>query len=149
MADPDQPDKSAVRRRRLLGVVQIVLGLAAIAAVAALFVEKLIHPLPSDTGKGSDSLSVSLLYKTVAPLLFGVLLILVGLYNWRRGRRRRLGAVSVFRLAALVVIYAASLGAATIYFAVNEINSDLPKDLTALLDYQPNRKSLVFSSDGQ
>jgi penicillin-binding protein 1A len=74
---------------------------------------------------------------------------LAGLYNWRRGRPRRLGKVSVFRLAALVVVYAASLGAATLYFAVNEINSDLPKDLTALLDYQPNRKSLVFSSDGQ
>jgi penicillin-binding protein 1A len=147
VADPEHPDKSGVLRRRLLGVAQIVLGLALIGLVGWYFVEKLIHPLSSETGK-SDSVS-GMRWWSVAPVLVGIVLVLVGLHNWRRGRRRRLGAVSVFRLAALVVVYAASLGAATIYFAVNEINSDLPKDLTALLDYQPNRKSFVLSSDGQ
>ncbi|MGE0399881.1 MAG: transglycosylase domain-containing protein, partial [Kofleriaceae bacterium] len=35
------------------------------------------------------------------------------------------------------------------YLAVTTVNKELPKDLTALLDYQPNRKSIVLSSDGE
>jgi penicillin-binding protein 1A len=57
--------------------------------------------------------------------------------------------VSVLRLAFLLLIYGASLGASVMYFAIQTINADLPKDLSQLLDYQPNRKSVVLSSDGE
>ena len=52
----------------------------------------------------------------------------------------------MFRLAFLLLIYGASLGAASIYLAVTTINDELPQDLSELLDYQPNRKSVVLSS---
>ncbi len=57
--------------------------------------------------------------------------------------------VSVLRLVFLLIIYGASLGAASLYFAIKTINQDLPQDLTKLLEYQPNRKSTVLSSDGE
>src|SRR6185369_13587343 len=57
--------------------------------------------------------------------------------------------VSVLRLGFLVAIYGASFAAAALYYAVQSINDELPKDLSQLLDYQPNRKSVVLSSDGE
>ncbi|MDQ3341200.1 MAG: PBP1A family penicillin-binding protein [Myxococcota bacterium] len=57
--------------------------------------------------------------------------------------------MSVLRLVFLLLIYGASLGAASIYFAVKTISEELPDDLTVLLDYQPNRKSVVLSSEGE
>ncbi|MBL9013195.1 MAG: PBP1A family penicillin-binding protein [Myxococcales bacterium] len=66
-----------------------------------------------------------------------------------RRRRRRIRAFSVLRLVFLLMIYGASLGAASIYLAVTTINEELPADLSQLLDYQPNRKSVVLSSDGE
>ncbi|HEY0480302.1 MAG TPA: PBP1A family penicillin-binding protein [Kofleriaceae bacterium] len=66
----------------------------------------------------------------------------------KRRRRRRLRTVSVLRLGFLLALYGASLGAAVIYLAIQSINDELPKDLSQLLDYQPNRKSVVLSSDG-
>jgi penicillin-binding protein 1A len=67
----------------------------------------------------------------------------------KRRRRRQLRAVSVLRLGFLLLIYGASLGAATVYLAIQTINSELPGDLSQVLDYQPNRKSIVLSSDGE
>ncbi len=64
-------------------------------------------------------------------------------------RRRRLRTVSVLRLGLLFLIFGASLGAATLYLAIQTINSELPADLSQLLDYQPSRKSVVLSSDGE
>lgn len=64
-------------------------------------------------------------------------------------RRKRLRALSILRLGFLLVIYGASLGAASLYFAVKTISEELPDDLTVLLDYQPNRKSVVLSSEGE
>jgi penicillin-binding protein 1A len=55
----------------------------------------------------------------------------------------------VLRLLFLLFIYGASLGAAALYFAVTTISEELPDDLTVLLDYQPNRKSVVLSSEGE
>lgn len=66
-----------------------------------------------------------------------------------RRRRRRIRALSLLRLFFLLAIYGASLGAASIYLAVTTINEELPADLSQLLDYQPNRKSIVLSSDGE
>ncbi len=63
-------------------------------------------------------------------------------------KRRRLRAFSVLRIGFLLLIYGVSLGAAALYYAVATVNEDLPADLTKLLDYQPNRKSLVLASDG-
>jgi penicillin-binding protein 1A len=65
-----------------------------------------------------------------------------------RRRRPRLRAFSILRLLFLLLVYGASLGAALIYYAVSTLNAELPKDLSQLLDYQPNRKSVVLSSDG-
>jgi penicillin-binding protein 1A len=67
----------------------------------------------------------------------------------KRRKRRRLGAFSLVRLACLLVIYGASLGAALLYLAIQTINDELPKDLSVLLDYQPNRRTVVLSSDGE
>ncbi len=67
----------------------------------------------------------------------------------RKRKKKRLRAVSVLRLVFLLLIYGASLGAASIYFAVKTISEELPDDLTVLLDYQPNRKSVVLSSEGE
>ena len=61
-----------------------------------------------------------------------------------RRRRRRLRVVSVLRVLFLLLVYGASLGAATLYFAIKTINQDLPQDLTKLLEYQPYRKSIVL-----
>src|SRR6185436_15671215 len=52
------------------------------------------------------------------------------------------------RLLFLLLVYGASLGAATLYYVVMTINDELPHDLSQLLDYQPNRKTVVLSSDG-
>ena len=57
--------------------------------------------------------------------------------------------MSVFRLGFLLLIYGVSFAAASLYYVVSTINNDLPQDLTKLLDYQPNRKSVVLSSDGE
>src|SRR4029079_14776180 len=46
-------------------------------------------------------------------------------------------------------IYGLSAAAAIGYFAVRELNQELPADLSQLLDYQPHRKSVVLSSDGE
>ena len=67
----------------------------------------------------------------------------------KRRTRRRLRTVSVLRLGFLLALYGASFGAAALYLAVQTINDELPGDLQQLLDYQPNRKSVVLSSDGE
>ncbi|MBA3820982.1 MAG: transglycosylase domain-containing protein, partial [Deltaproteobacteria bacterium] len=67
----------------------------------------------------------------------------------RKRKRKRLRAVSVLRVLVLLLVYGASLGAAATYFVVSTINQELPKDLAQLLDYQPNRKSVVLSSEGE
>ncbi len=64
-------------------------------------------------------------------------------------RKRRIRAVSVLRLGLLLLVYGASMGAAAGYLAITTVNQELPDDLTELLDYQPNRKSIVLSSDGE
>ncbi|MBP9086487.1 MAG: PBP1A family penicillin-binding protein [Kofleriaceae bacterium] len=64
-------------------------------------------------------------------------------------RRRSLRRFSVLRLLLLLAVYGLSLAAAGAYFAVVTVNRDLPADLSALLEYQPSRKSLVFSADGE
>jgi penicillin-binding protein 1A len=67
----------------------------------------------------------------------------------RRRRRRRLRAFSVLRLVFLLVVWGASIGAAVLYYAITTINAELPADLTQALRYQPTRKSLVYSTDGE
>ena len=64
-------------------------------------------------------------------------------------RRRRLKMFSILRLIFLLGVYGTSMGAAVFYFVVRETNKELPEDLSQLLDYQPNRKSVVLSSDGE
>jgi penicillin-binding protein 1A len=66
-----------------------------------------------------------------------------------RKRRRRLRVFGLFRVSFLLLIYGASFAAACIYLAVSSINEELPDDLSQLLDYQPNRQSIVLSSDGE
>jgi penicillin-binding protein 1A len=66
-----------------------------------------------------------------------------------RRRRKRLRAFSVLRLGFLLLVYGASLGAAALYHVVVTVNAELPADLSQLLQYEPNRKSVVLSSDGE
>lgn len=61
----------------------------------------------------------------------------------------RLRAFSVLRWMFLLALYGASLAAAGVYFAVVTLNRELPATMTQLLEYQPSRKSLVFSRDGE
>src|SRR4029434_1116633 len=67
----------------------------------------------------------------------------------RRKKRRHIKVLSVLRLLFLLGLYGLSVVAAMGCFAVRTLNEELPQDLTALLDYQPNRKSVVLSSDGE
>jgi penicillin-binding protein 1A len=67
----------------------------------------------------------------------------------RKRKKKRLRAVSIIRVLFLLFLYGVSLGAAALYFAVKTISEELPEDLTVLLDYQPNRKSVVLSSEGE
>jgi len=60
-----------------------------------------------------------------------------------------LRAVSVLRLVFLLGVYGGSMGAAATYLAVTTLNQELPQNLTQLLEYQPNRRSVVLSSDGE
>jgi penicillin-binding protein 1A len=66
-----------------------------------------------------------------------------------RRRKKRVRAFSLLRFLFLLVVYGASVGAAAIYHVVVTVNAELPADLSQLLDYQPNRKSVVLSSDGE
>jgi penicillin-binding protein 1A len=66
-----------------------------------------------------------------------------------RHRKKRVRAFSLLRLLFLLLVYGASLGAAAVYYVVVTVNAELPADLSQLLDYQPNRKSVVMSSDGE
>src|SRR6185312_4413899 len=81
--------------------------------------------------------------------------IAAGLVVMLRGRamivrhRKGLGTIVPIRLALLLLVYGLSLGAACMYYAITSINEGLPQDLTKLLDYQPNRKSVVLSSEGE
>ncbi len=88
----------------------------------------------------------------VMPIVGCVGAAIAGLLMWVSNidpRRRRLRAFSILRLAFLLMIYGGSLGAAVLYFSVKEINKELPADLGKLLEWQPNRKSIVLSSDGE
>lgn len=67
----------------------------------------------------------------------------------RDRRRRELRSFSVVRTLLLLLLYGVALAAATLYLAVRTINNSLPTDLNQLLDYQPNRRSVVLSSDGE
>lgn len=55
----------------------------------------------------------------------------------------------MLRLVLLLVVYGASMGAAIAYLVITTINQELPEDLSDLLDYQPNRKSIVLAADGE
>ena len=52
------------------------------------------------------------------------------------------------RLLLLIVLYVAAAGAGAVYLAVVTINRELPENLTAAFDYQPNSKTLVLAADG-
>ncbi len=67
----------------------------------------------------------------------------------RRRKRRRLKAFSILRTFFLLLVWGTSLGAALVYYAVQTINSELPKDLATALHYEPTRRSIVYSSDGE
>ena len=56
---------------------------------------------------------------------------------------------SILRWLFLLLVYGLSLGAASVYFAIQMLNEDLPGDLSRLVDYQPSRKSTVISTDGE
>ena len=139
MADPtrsNQPTRAQRRRRDIRrGWITIGIGLVIFVAAAVRWALSVLAANPGD-------------YSSITALIAGVLTMLHGrtyLRRWRRG----LGTASVLRVIILASVYGLSLAAAVMYFAVKTINQDLPQDLTKLLEYQPNRKSIVLSSDGE
>jgi len=83
-----------------------------------------------------------------AALAFGSLLTMAKGAGPRR-KKPRIRAFSLLRLAFLLFVYGGSAGIAIAYFAIKEVNKELPADLGQLLEWQPNRKSIVLSSDGE
>jgi penicillin-binding protein 1A len=141
LAELDRPNKAARRRRdRLAGWAYIALGLVMTALGLGLVALSLIDP--DQTGIAAKS---AVRY---AAIIAGVAVMLRGRAFLLR-HRRGLGPVVPLRLAVLVSVYGVSFGAAYLYYTITSINEDLPQDLTKLLDYQPNRKSVVLSSDGE
>jgi penicillin-binding protein 1A len=137
----DRPNKASRRRHDLIvGWTYIALGLVMLILGLGLLALSLID---------SDQHGIAASPATRYPgILGGVVVMLRGRAMIVR-HRKGLGRVAPLRLAALVLVYGASLAAAMLYYAINSINEDLPADLTKLLDYQPNRKSVVLSSDGE
>jgi penicillin-binding protein 1A len=136
------PDPDWKVRSRRLGWRVIAFGaVLSIASAIDLYFRFKIGPtawVPKTTWAG---------VREFAPPVLGILSILVGIEYVRR--RKTLHKISTLRLPLLLLVYGLSLGAACLYFAITTINADLPKDLTKLLDYHPNRKSVVLSSDGE
>jgi penicillin-binding protein 1A len=62
---------------------------------------------------------------------------------------RRTGRLSLLRLFLLISIYGLFAAAAIAYYVVTEVARELPDDLSAALDYQPDRASRVYSADGE
>ncbi|MBA2541350.1 MAG: PBP1A family penicillin-binding protein [Deltaproteobacteria bacterium] len=113
-----------------LGVVIVIVGLVGVAGAV-------VGLIPADPyaylAMGGGTLA-------------GVILMI---QNIDPRKRWRIRAFSILRLAFLLAIYGGSLGVSVIYYAVRELNKELPPDLGALLEWQPNRKSVVLSSDGE
>ena len=121
----------------LAGEIVILIGLAAMAAGAYLAFSMF---------GGERPLASGWLYLGAVP---GVAIIACGMWLLWIFRRRGIRRASLLRVVLLLVVYGGSLGAACLYLAVTTINQDLPQDLTSFLTYQPNRKSVVLSSDGE
>ena len=90
-----------------------------------------------------------LLIAGAAIVAFGSVIVMAQGAGPKPKRKRRLRAFSILRFAFLMVVYGGSAGAAVLYFSIREINKELPADLGQLLEWQPNRKSIVLSSDGE
>ncbi|MBV8763211.1 MAG: PBP1A family penicillin-binding protein [Deltaproteobacteria bacterium] len=134
-------DRAKRRRRdRIAGIFWILGGLVVVALGGVLVATSMMDP------DAAGPLAKRSLQYTLVVL--GLAAMLRGRALWLR-HRRGLGRVVPLRLLVLGLVYGLSLGAAVFYYAITSINEDLPPDLTKLLDYQPNRKSIVLSSDGE
>ena len=141
MAEGNRPNKAARRRRdRIAGWAYIGLGLVMLALGLALLALSLIDP--DQTGVAAHP---AVRYSAIVG---GVVVMLRGRAMLVR-HRKGLGRIVPIRVALLLLVYGVSLGAAGFYYVITTINADLPQDLTKLLDYQPNRKSVVLSSEGE
>ena len=68
----------------------------------------------------------------------------------RRRFPKHIRALSVWRLATLLIVYGIAVVGAGLYFVIAEFAQDLPDDLLASArDYQPARATKVFSADGE
>ena len=67
----------------------------------------------------------------------------------RRRRRRSLSRLSILRLLGLGALIGLHLGVAVIYWTITTLERDLPRDLTELRVYRPERATQLFSSDGE
>jgi penicillin-binding protein 1A len=139
VADALRLDKASRSERRRTdirrGWIYIAVGLVAFLGGA------IRAGLSVSTGDVND-------YGAYTAIVAGVIAMLTGRFMLRRWRRG-LGRASVFRVIMIMLVYGASLAASTMYYAIKTINEDLPPDLTKLLEYQPYRKSIVLSSDGE
>ncbi|HSN25485.1 MAG TPA: PBP1A family penicillin-binding protein [Kofleriaceae bacterium] len=134
-------DRAKRRRRdRIAGLFWILGGLVVVAA-GGLLVARSIIDSDADGPLAKRSVQYTVLVLGLVAMLRGRALLL--------RHRRGLGRIVPLRLVVLGLVYGLSLGAACFYYAITSINEGLPPDLTKLLDYQPNRKSIVLSSDGE
>ena len=143
MSDPLRP--TSLPRRRPAGSIgwiwvgEVLILLGIIAAGLGAYGAYMLW--------GGDRVGLSgYLYLGMIP---GIALLFGGMALLRRYRKRGVRRFSLLRFVAIVTIYGGSLAAASLYYAVRTINQDLPEDLTKLLDYQPNRKSVVLSAEGE
>jgi penicillin-binding protein 1A len=127
-----------------VGALAIAVGaMMAYLAVLELFGDVL--PTGGGAVKGDASTQLIIRFVTAfGVMIVGALVMWSGLPRWLRAV-----ATLILRPMLLLFVYGVSLGAAILFFAVSTLNDDLPKDLSQLLDYQPNRKSVVLSSDGE
>ncbi len=147
MADARRPQ----HRPQVLKPLRIAVGVVAIAAgflLAYLAVLELFGDVVASTvGPGKSDSSSHLVAGGVTALA----LIVVGSLILWSGLPQILRTITtlIVRPLLMLFIYGVSMGAAILFFAVSTLNDELPKDLSQLLDYQPNRKSTVLSSDGE
>jgi penicillin-binding protein 1A len=69
--------------------------------------------------------------------------------NRQKSSPRPLRRVSLVRLVTLLALYGGFAGAGAIYHGYTVFAAELPSDLSAALDYHPDRTTRVYSADGE
>jgi penicillin-binding protein 1A len=138
LAEADRPKPARPRRVKRPLTVVIGAGVTLVGIVAAVGTAVVTR----------DPIHIGV---ALIVLLVGALIMVWGAVPGepKRKKRRRIRAFSIFRFVFLIALYGGSAGAAIAYYAIRELNQELPADLARLLDWHPNRKSIVLSAEGE